>query len=179
MPLVAYSNLPTFKRLANNGHDILAVDRARHQDIRELHIGFLNIMPDAALQATERQFFRLIGSCNRIAQFYVHPFTISGVQRIGEAKAHVDEYYEGFADLQIQGLDALIVTGANVTEANITQEAFWGPLIEVMDWAHENVCSTLCSCLVSHAAFKHYHNIDRTHLAEKQWGSILTPGGCR
>ena len=170
MPLVAYSNLPTFKRLANNGHDILAVDRARHQDIRELHIGFLNIMPDAALQATERQFFRLIGSCNRIAQFYVHPFTISGVQRIGEAKAHVDEYYEGFADLQIQGLDALIVTGANVTEANITQEAFWGPLIEVMDWAHENVCSTLCSCLVSHAAFKHYHNIDRTHLAEKQWG---------
>ncbi|MGD1991448.1 MAG: homoserine O-succinyltransferase, partial [Chromatiales bacterium] len=59
MPLVAHTNLPAFRRLEEEGHEVLSCDRARHQDIRELHIGLLNMMPDAALAATERQFFRL------------------------------------------------------------------------------------------------------------------------
>lgn len=170
MPLVAHSKLPTFDRLRQDGQEVLDIDRASSQDIREMHIGLLNMMPDAALQATERQFLRLVGSCNRIAQFHVHPFTIEGIERQGDAKRHVDTYYERFADLQRSGLDALIITGANVTEPDITQEVFWEPLIEVMDWSMENISSTLNSCLASHAAFKHYHDIDRTHLAQKQWG---------
>ena len=56
MPLVAHSDLPTFARLAQEGEDVLNVERAQHQDIRELHIGLLNMMPDAALAPTERQF---------------------------------------------------------------------------------------------------------------------------
>jgi len=51
MPLVAHNKLPTFQRLRDRGQDVLSVDRARHQDIRELHIGLLNMMPDARLQA--------------------------------------------------------------------------------------------------------------------------------
>ena len=34
---------------AKGGYDILSLDRAMAQDIRELHIGLLNMMPDAAL----------------------------------------------------------------------------------------------------------------------------------
>ncbi len=170
MPLVAHSELPSFSRLRQSGLEVLDAGRATKQDVRELHIGLLNMMPDAALQATERQFMRLIGSCNRIAQFYVHPFTIEGVDREGDAREHVDRYYENFRELQRDGLDALIITGANVTEADITRERFWAPMTEVMDWARENVTSTLCSCLASHGAFMHYHGILRTHLLEKQWG---------
>ena len=107
---------------------LLSSDRARHQDFREKNIGFLNIMPDAALQATERQFFRLIGSCKLIAQFYVHPFTISGIPRIGEAIAHVDEYYEGFADLQAQGLVALIVHWGQLSPRPILPKKLSGTL---------------------------------------------------
>ena len=64
MPLVAHNKLPTFSRLKNYGLEILDVDDAIHQDIRELHIGFLNMMPDAALTATEHQFINLVGNCN-------------------------------------------------------------------------------------------------------------------
>ena len=170
MPLVAHSSLPSFDRLRENGLEMLDSRRAEKQDIRELHIGLLNMMPDAALEATERQFMRLMGSCNRIAQFYVHPFTIEGVDREGAAKEHVATYYEDFRKLQHQGLDALVITGANVTEADITRERFWAPMTEVMDWAREHVTSTLCSCLASHGAFMHYHGILRTHLDQKQWG---------
>ena len=79
MPLVEHSKLPTFSRLREDGHVVLSLDRAVHQDIRELHVGFLNMMPDRALEATERQFIRLVGGCNRIAQFFVYPFTYNPI----------------------------------------------------------------------------------------------------
>ena len=54
MPIVQHSRLPTFERLRASGHEVLTLERALHQDIRELHIGFLNMMPDAALEALDR-----------------------------------------------------------------------------------------------------------------------------
>ena len=66
--------------------------------------------------------------------------------------SHIDTHYQTLEELQDEGLDALIITGANVTQPDLAKEAFWGPLKEVMDWAFENVTSTLCSCLASHDA---------------------------
>jgi len=170
MPLVAHSDLPTFERLRQSGQEVLSVERAHRQDIRELHVGLLNMMPDAALQATERQFLRLLGACNRIVQFHVHPFVFGGLERHGAAREYVERYYEDFAQVRAGGLDALIITGANPLEAEITREAFWEPLIEVMNWAREEICSTYVSCLATHAAFRHEYGIDRTRLANKRWG---------
>ncbi len=79
MPLVAHTALPSFSQLQKNGEEILSLDHALHQDIRELHIGFLNMMPDAALTVTEQQLMRLIGSSNQIAQFFLYMFTIPGL----------------------------------------------------------------------------------------------------
>ncbi|WP_428355216.1 homoserine O-succinyltransferase MetA [Methyloprofundus sp.] len=170
MPLVAHTQLPTFQRLQEEGEDILNPDRATHQHIRELHIGFLNIMPDAALEATERQFFRLIGACNQIAQFHVHPFTIKGLPRGAEAQTHIDQYYETFEQLKQDGLDALIISGANVTHEHLQDEDFWQPLTEVFEWAKQNVTSTLCSCLATHALIQYCYGIERTRLPAKRWG---------
>lgn len=170
MPLVAHNALPTFKRLKDDGHAVLSLERAQSQDIRELHIGLLNMMPDAALQATERQFIHLVGSSNPIAQFYVYPFSIPGLGRGDQAEAHIREHYFNFDELADAGLDALIITGANVIEPSLVDEAFWEPLIDVVRWAENNVASTFCSCLATHALVKHYYDIDRRHLSQKQWG---------
>jgi len=170
MPLVAHNQLPTFQRLKERGQEILSVERARQQDIRELHIGFLNMMPDAALAATEQQFIRLVGSCNQIAQFYVYPFSIAELNRGDRAESHIASHYFDFDDLKEQGLDALIITGANVINPALNEEAFWDPLMEVVKWAQDNVASVLCSCLATHALVKNYHGIDRHHLNAKQWG---------
>ena len=170
MPLVAHSALPSFARLRDEGHEVLDAARARTQDIRELHIGFLNMMPDAALQATERQFLRLIGSCNRIAQFYVHPFTFAEIPRNARARAHIDKHYCNFAELARDGLDALIISGANPAQSDITAEPFWRPLTEVVEWASHNVCSVMCSCLATHAIVQLKWNFSRYALAQKRWG---------
>lgn len=170
MPLVAHTDLPTFRRLQEEGEEILSTDRAKHQSIRELHIGLLNIMPDAALEATERQFFRLVGACNQIAQFHVHPFTIDGLERSPAAWEHIHRYYESFEQIKKDGLDALIISGANVTHAHLQQEAFWQPLTEVFDWAKQNVTSILCSCLATHALIQYCWGVERTRLPAKRWG---------
>ena len=170
MPLVANSSLPTFKRLEQEGETVLNRDNAVKQDIRELHIGLLNMMPDAALAATERQFFRLVGESNSIAQFYMHPFTLSELPRGEKGRAHVEEFYESFEQIKEQGLDALIITGANVTGLELSEEPFWQPLIEVIDWAYENVTSTLCSCLATHAVLQFRYDQKRRPLGFKRWG---------
>ena len=170
MPLVQHSDLPTFSRLRERGHEVLSLDRAVHQDIRELHVGFLNMMPDAALEATERQFISLVGGCNRIAQFFVYPFSLPGLARGDESLDYIERYYSKFEDLQESGLDALIITGANVSNPALETEPFWNPLMEVIGWAQENVASTLCSCLATHAVLKHFHGIDRQPMPEKRWG---------
>ncbi len=170
MPLVAHNELPTFARLRHEGQKILAPDRALHQDIRELHIGLLNMMPDAALEATERQFFRLVGESNPIAQFYLHPFTLKGLPRGARGREHVQRYYESFEHIRETGLDALIITGANVTHPRLSEEPFWKPLSEVFDWAYENVTSTLCSCLATHAVMEFCYGQPRVYYPFKRWG---------
>jgi homoserine O-succinyltransferase len=170
MPLVAHNDLPSFSRLRSEGVTVLSRERAGTQVIRELHVGLLNMMPDAALEATERQFFRLVGESNPIAQFYVHPFTIPALPRGEAGQAHIDRYYESFDAIREQGLDALIITGANVSHPNLADEPFWNPLIEVIDWAWDNVTSTLCSCLASHAVMQFRHGQKRVKQPKKVWG---------
>jgi homoserine O-succinyltransferase len=170
MPVVAHSGLPSFDYLRQRGEEVLSLERALAQDIRELHIGLLNMMPDAALRVTEQQFIRLIGASNQIAQFYVHVFTVPGLPRSEKSQAYIDQYYEDFEDIREQGLDALIITGANIVNPTLEQEPFWEPLKEVIRWASEHVTSVLCSCLATHALVKYLHGIERQPLPRKQWG---------
>ncbi|MFV2033424.1 MAG: homoserine O-succinyltransferase, partial [Gammaproteobacteria bacterium] len=170
MPLVAHNRLPTFDKLVAEGVKVLPPDVAQKQDIREMHIGLLNMMPDAALGPTERQFLRLVGESNPIAQFYVHPFTLDELGRNSKARAYVDQYYETFDQVRKNGLDALIITGANVTHSELSSEPLWNPLIEVVDWAHEEVTSTLCSCLATHAILEFRYGQKRVTQKHKKWG---------
>jgi len=171
VPLVAHSDLPSFERLRADGQEVLTLERAGGQDIRELHVGLLNMMPDAALQATERQFMRLVGSCNRIAQIHVHPFAIDAESRGLKARDYIARYYESFDNVRAAGLDALVISGANPAQPKMEDEPFWEPLVEVMEWAAGHVCSVVCSCLATHAYLRHFHGVARRRcLPDKRWG---------
>jgi homoserine O-succinyltransferase/O-acetyltransferase len=179
MPLVSHYPLPSFEALKLQGHQVLDLNQARGQDIRELHIGFLNLMPDAAFQVTERQYLKLIGGCNQIAQFFVHPFTLEGLERDQETTKYIKQYYTDFSKLRSDGLDALIITGANVTNQDLSREAFWEPLKAVVDWAQETVTSVMCSCLASHALVEMLYGATRRQLPNKRWGVYRHVHTCR
>ena len=170
MPLIADTDLPSFNRLQAEGSLVIPEHTAVSREVRELHIGLLNMMPDKALEATERQFFRLVGESNQIARFYVHPFTLKELQRSTEGRKHVEKYYKSFEQIQSDGLDALIITGANVVDPALDRQEFWSPLIGVVDWAYDNVTSILCSCLATHALLQFRYGQKRIPLPVKCWG---------
>jgi homoserine O-succinyltransferase len=170
MALIAHSKLPAFERLRREGVRVLDASEARTLDAPEVHIGLLNLMPDTALEATERQFLRLLASGDPRAPVHVHPFTVPGLRRAGKVAAHVAAHYEPFASLRQRGLDALLVTGANPAQPDITAEDFWPGMIETIEWGRGHVRSILCSCLATHAVLKHYHGVERIKLPQKRWG---------
>lgn len=170
MPLVEHSPLPAFSELRREGQSVLTAEEARRQDTRALHVGLLNMMPDAAFHVTELQFMRLVGGSRQDVHVYVHPFTVEGLPRSEATRAYIARHYASARSVYADGLHALIVTGANVANPRLDLEPFYQPLTEVIGWASTNVTSVLCSCLSTHALMKFLHQVDRSPLPRKQWG---------
>ena len=147
-------------------------------DLPGIKIGFLNMMPDAALAATERQFLRLAGA-NPKLNCYVYAFNIGSVERSHQARQYIQQHYLDFSTVKSINIDALIITGANVSQPLLTRESIWRDLQTILIWAKDNVRSTLCSCLAVQAALKIFYNIDRRHLADKCWGVFSHQVVCR
>lgn len=172
MPLIDTGGLPSYQRLRSLGLTLLTAEEAGRQDIRELHIGFLNMMPDAAFQTTERQFLWLLGASNSIVQIVVHPFALPAQRRSTGITTYIQRHYESLDSVTARRLDGLIISGANPSAESLEKESFWAPLSSVIEWANEAVTSTLCSCLASHAFLYAQYNVRRRRSSTKTWGVL-------
>jgi homoserine O-succinyltransferase len=166
MALVVDSELPALATMRDEGVVSTTPDRAGPG----VRIGLLNLMPDAALRATDRQFIRLLSAAAGDVDIWVRPFTVAAEQRGEEARRHVASHFKTFEEVSHEGLDALIVTGANPAQDDLEREAFWDGLGEVLDWATAETASILCSCLATHAVLQKYRGMRRSRLPEKRWG---------
>src|ERR1700681_3210752 len=132
-----------------------------------LTIGLINNMPDAALQAPDRQFMSLLYAAAGNNRFRCHCFSLPSVSRSQTAKWRVDRQYTDIAELGRLEIDGLIVTGAEPNAAPLTEEPFWQDLTDIVDWAKTNTRSTIWSCLAAHAAVLHLDGIERHRLGTK------------
>ena len=133
-----------------------------------LVIGLVNNMADAAMQATERQFMRLLDIAAANRQVRLHLFSLPEVPRSAAAKARMAGRYTDARDISDFGpFDGLIVTGAEPRTPSLLQEAYWPSLSRLIDWAEANTRSTIWSCLAAHAAVLHLDGIERKPLAQK------------
>jgi homoserine O-succinyltransferase len=132
-----------------------------------LTIGLVNNMPDTALQATERQFTRLLEAAAGDHLIHLHCFSLPSVTRSQPAKGRVDQQYTDIAELGRLHIDGLIVTGAEPNAATLPEEPFWRELTGIVDWAKTNTRSTIWSCLAAHAAVLHLDGIERQRLTTK------------
>jgi homoserine O-succinyltransferase len=170
MALVAHSSLPAFHTMAEEGFSVIDPQQAAESHRPDVAVGLLNLMPDAALRATDRQFIRLLTGAADALDVWVYPFTVAAAQRGDEARRHIADHYSDFGDVVENGVDALIVTGANPVQDLLERETFWEGLGEVLDWARVSTKSVLCSCLATHAVLEKYRGLKRTRLPEKRWG---------
>ena len=97
-------------------------------------------------------------------------FALPSVQREPRGMEHLKNFYLGLDDLWNTPIDALIITGTEPKQRQLTNEPYWKELTSAFDWAERNTVSTVLSCLAAHAAVLHNDGIERQPLADKQFG---------
>ncbi|HXW80181.1 MAG TPA: homoserine O-succinyltransferase [Acidimicrobiales bacterium] len=137
----------------------------------QLRVALVNNMPDSAFEETERQFRDLLGAgagadgaqLGRYVLPDVHS-TTSGVSgNLG---------YQDVRNLYTSPPDVLIVTGAEPKERELTDEAYWPALEELLWWARSEVPAAYLSCLAAHAALLAFDNVKRQPLTDKNCGAF-------
>lgn len=131
-------------------------------------VGLLNLMPAKKEAVTVEQWTRLLG-VNTLIKFDDDP-----------RDDEVLQDYQTFSEAVAGGLDALIVTGANLElsdPANPESELlpfseipYVDQLGEIMDWAQASTRLTVYSCLASHVALGHLFGLPRERGVYKTFG---------
>ncbi len=177
MPLLAHTPLPAYARLAAAGVPVVA---PADWDGPVLDLGLVNTMADGALEATERQFLRLLAAGVPDRGLRLHVAGLPEIPRGALARQHCDAHYLTLAGLRARPLDALIVTGANIPDPDLDRLFYKDALAEVIAFAEAAVPTTLYSCLATHAVLQYRHGRRRRPLAAKRWGLfphlVMAPG---
>jgi homoserine O-succinyltransferase/O-acetyltransferase len=145
-----------------------------------LTVGLVNNMPDAACEATERQFLRLLRAASSDVVVLLKLFSIPSVPRADATRAELAGRCRDLVELWNTPLDGLIVTGTEPVAADLKDEPYWNALCDLVDWACHNTMSAVWSCLAAHAAVQYADGIVRERLAGKLSGvfDCETAGDC-
>jgi len=135
-----------------------------------LTIGLVNNMPDAACEATERQFLKLLRAASSDVVVLLKLFSIPSVPRAEATRAELAGRCRDLAELWNTPLDGLIVTGTEPAAADLKDEPYWNALCDLVDWACHNTMSAVWSCLAAHAAVLYADGIVRERLPAKLTG---------
>ncbi len=136
---------------------------------RMIEIGFLNLLPDAALGSGERQVAGLLRAVAGPLRLHLRFLTLPAIARGAAARAHLAA--AGYADAPAAGrLDGLFVSGTEPRSARLVDEPVWPQLARMVDWARTNTRSTIWSCFAAHAAVLRLDNVERQPLDAKCFG---------
>jgi homoserine O-succinyltransferase len=127
-------------------------------------------MPDAALEATERQFVSLLESASEGFSIRLSLYSLPEVPRSEAGARRVRELYSSVETLWDKQLDALIVTGREPLTPNLANEPYWDSFTRVVDWAQDNTYAAVWSCLAAHAAVLYMDGISRVKSGSKYCG---------
>lgn len=166
MPVKIPDGLPAIEALAAENIFVMTNQRAITQDIRPLRIAILNLMPTK--QATETQLLRLLGNTPlqvEITLLHTDSYISKNTER-----AYLETFYRTFDEVKNEPFDGLVITGAPVEQLNFEDVRYWDELAKIMDWANENVFSTMFICWAAQAALHHYYGVEKQPLSAKLFG---------
>ena len=166
MPIRVPHQLPAVGILKEENIFVMDDLRARTQDIRELKIIVLNLMP--IKQETEVQLLRLLGNTPlQIDITLMRPITHESKNT---SKEYLETFYQTFEEVKEKTFDGMIITGAPVEKMAFEDVTYWDELVEIMEWSKRHVTSTLHICWGAQAGLYYHYGIDKHELAEKQFG---------
>ncbi len=166
MAIIVPENYHAKQALENSRIHCISAFNAQKQDFRPLRIAILNIMPEA--NTYEYNILFPIGR----AIIQIEPVWIRLKTHAykSTSKEHLDELYVSFEEaIKDRGLDGLIITGAPVEEKSFKDVWFWDELSEILDYAKNNIASTLGICWGG-LALANYIGIDKILFDKKLFG---------
>jgi homoserine O-succinyltransferase len=169
MPIRINSNLPARKILENENIFVMTEKRAAQQDIRPLKIAIVNLMPTK--ETTETQILRLLG--NTPLQINISLIRMENHQSKNTQKDYLNKFYIPSSELYKKKFDGMIITGAPVEQIPFEEVDYWNELCNIMDYAKENVFSTLYVCWGSMAGLYHLYGIPKYPLEKKMSGIFM------
>jgi len=166
MPVRIPDDLPAKRQLEDENIFVMDSQRAYHQDIRELRIAVLNLMPTKMV--TETQLLRLLG--NTPIQLQIRFIRMSTHDSKNTPTEHLDTFYEPLDDILHERFDGLVITGAPVETLPFEEVDYWPELVRLMDWSTTNVWSTMHICWGAQAGLYHHYGIGKRPLPAKMFG---------
>lgn len=163
MPIKISNNLPAVKTLESENIFVITANRAISQDIRPLKILILNLMPTKIV--TETQLLRCLS--NTPLQIEVDLLKTSTYSSKNTSDEHLVSFYKTFDEIKENKYDGLIVTGAPVEKLNYNDVLYIDELKSILDWAEQNVYSSLYICWGALVALNHFYNIPKYNLDTK------------
>ena len=131
MPIRINEQMPVVRRLETEQIFVMNEARAASQDIRELQIAILNIMPNK--EDTELQLLRLLS--NTPLQVCPTFLSLDSHQYKHTTEEYLQKYYKPCSAVRDQRFDGLIITGAPVETLPFEEVDYWDELTDLLDWA--------------------------------------------
>ena len=166
MPIRLQENMPVLKKLEQEHIFVMPEQQALHQDIRQLKIAVVNIMPKK--EQTELQLLRLLS--NSPLQIEITFLRLLSHQYKNVTNEYLERYYRPFSAISVQKFDGLIITGAPVETLDYEQVDYWNELSEIMEWSKTNVTSTMHLCWAAQAGLYYHYGVQKYTLTEKLSG---------
>ena len=170
MPIIIPKDLPAYKVMANEKIFVMDSDRAGKQDIRPIEIAIVNLMPTK--EVTEAQLVRLLS--NSPLQINITLIKMATYTSTHASDDHMSRFYCTLDEAKKKKFDGMIVTGAPVENIPFEEVKYWKELTEIIDFAEDNVTSTIYICWGAQAALYYQYGINKKPLPEKLFGIFET-----
>ena len=166
MPIKIPSTLPAKGVLEKENIFVMDEERAVKQDIRELRIAILNLMPTK--QETEVQLLRLLSNSPlQIDITLLRPITHQSKNTSSE---YLEMFYKTFNEINHMKYDGMIITGAPVEQMKFEDVNYWDEIATIMEWTRTNVTSTFHICWGAQAGLYYHYGIQKRDLDKKLFG---------
>ncbi|WP_019208552.1 homoserine O-succinyltransferase [Phocaeicola abscessus] len=166
MSVIIPDNLPAIELLQEEHIRVYGQSETIRHHFAPLRVALLNLMPLKI--STEADYIRLLSNSPlwvELTFMKLRSHTSKNTPLV-----HLNRFYRFFDELKNQHFDGLIITGAPVELIPFEEVDYWQELIEVFDWAHEQIPSALYICWASQAALYHFHHIPKYRLDKKMFG---------
>lgn len=129
MPVVIPDNLPAVATLKQENVFLMERTYASHQDIRQLRLAIVNIMPMKIV--TETQLIRQLS--NTPLQIEIDLVHMVEHKSKNTPPEHLESFYVSFDEIKDRHYDGLIITGAPVEMLRFEEVDYWNTMVRIME----------------------------------------------